>query len=140
MAPAGTATNILFVPYQQPTGGRKTKQGSGNGDEISPQKHAAREYHRKAKIRQLADPGMLHKRHSHRKSTKQKHQPSVDDQQSTTSPRSKKESVSKEEKQHNHLSTIDPGAGHLDPFNIVLPNNVPSYALEMLDYGKLTFL
>ncbi|KAI1626939.1 hypothetical protein EDD37DRAFT_239710 [Exophiala viscosa] len=135
MATPGTATNILFVPYQQASAGKKTKQGSGNGDEISPQKHAAREYHRKAKIRQLANPGMLHKRHSHRKHTTEKHQPSGDDQHRTTSQRSKKESVPKEKKQHNRLSTIDPGAGHLDPFNIVLPNNVPSYALEMLDYG-----
>ncbi|KAK4940094.1 hypothetical protein LTR10_019723 [Elasticomyces elasticus] len=135
MAPPGTATNILFVPYQRPTAGKKTKQGSGNGDEISPQKHAAREYHRKAKIRQLADPGTLHKRHSHRKHTTQRRQPSGDDQHRITSPHSNKESVPKETKQHNHLSTIDPGAGHLDPFNIVLPHNVPSYALDMLDYG-----
>lgn len=138
MAPAGAATNILFVPYRQPAAGKKTKQGSADGDEISPQKHAAREYHRKAKIRQLADPGTVHKRHSHRKNSKQKQPPPGAGQEHTTLPRSKKESVSKGEKQVDRLSIMDPGAGHLDPFNIVLPSNVPSYVLEMLDYGKLS--
>jgi hypothetical protein len=129
MAPSKEVTNILFVPYRQ-SSSNKAKLSATVGDDISPQKHAAREYHRKAKVtRQQAESGAQNKRHS-----RKKHQPSESRQNAGSHP--KKESVLEEEGQTKTLEVIDPGAGRLDPFNIVLPSNVPSYVMEMLDYGK----
>ncbi|KAJ9500268.1 hypothetical protein H2202_004063 [Exophiala xenobiotica] len=128
MAPSKEVTNILFVPYRQPSS-NKAKLSATVGDDISPQKHAAREYHRKAKVtRQQAESSAQNKRHS-----RKKHQPSEGRPNAGSHP--KKESVLEEEDQTKTLEVIDPGAGRLDPFNIVLPNNVPSYVMEMLDYG-----
>ncbi|KIW10151.1 hypothetical protein PV08_11112 [Exophiala spinifera] len=132
MAPVGKqTTNIMFVPYRQATP-KKPEQASEFDDEISTQKHAAREYHRKAKMmRQQADSSTQGKRHPRKKTQTTK-------DQTPTAARPNKESVRRAAHEDSHasnLEVIDPGAGQLDPFNIVVPNNVPSYALEMLDYG-----
>ena len=106
---------------------------------MSQQKHAAREYHRKAKLERLAKLNVLSNRQARGTSVPAPESPSnlssrplpprnrsfLDDQDYTKS-----------------FAVFDAGTGQLDPFNACVPSGMPSYVLDMLDYGKLpnTFL
>lgn len=133
MAPADT--NVLFVPYR-PSSSTSTKSSSSsssstsNAPVISQQKHAAREYHRKARLQRLANLDAPHKRHGRSKSE----QLAESLQTRPVLPRS--QSFSNVEDFDQKLSVFDVGIGEFDPFNACVPHGASNYVLEMLEHGK----
>ncbi|KAK7890698.1 hypothetical protein LTR67_007907 [Exophiala xenobiotica] len=131
---SGAGTRILFVPYRPP---RSSKQAPDDS-EISLQKHAAREYHRKAKLERLAKayassrppPGQRQQEASPRKSggqgsRRQAHQklPGMN------AFRIRAEASS------DCPSPLDVGVGQMDPFNVLMRRDVPPYVQEMLAHA-----
>lgn len=125
-------TNILFVPYRPLY---SSKQRSSDSSTISQQKHAAREYHRKAKSQRLATiAGTIHKRTHHASFD-------INVDQSTTSTPSHPTSLLRNtcltRSKFDEPDTIESlGASQLDPFHVCIPEGVPNYVLEILDPGK----
>lgn len=129
----GRGTNVFFVPYR-PQSKAKTKPSTPDDEpDITPQKHAAREYHRKAKLDRLAKLNALHSRHVRSTSLPV----STSDSVSSARPPLPRSNTSTDEKEpHRSFAVYDAGTGQLDPFNACVPSGVPSYALDILDYGK----
>lgn len=127
-------TNVFFVPYR-PQSKAKTKPPTPDDEPvISPQKHAAREYHRKAKLDRLAKLNALHHRHARSTSVPVS---ALGSESSTRPPLSRSNTSPVEKELHQSFAVYDAGTGQLDPFNACVPSGVPSYALDILDYGKL---
>lgn len=123
-------TKVFFVPYRPPSSSKKL---SSDDSTISRQKHAAREYHRKAKLQRLADFNISHTRHARSQSDHiQESLPSSSSRRLL--PRKKGRLTDKDDEKPPPV--LDVGTGHLDPFNVCVPTAVPPYVLEMLDHGK----
>ncbi|KIW09787.1 hypothetical protein PV08_11887 [Exophiala spinifera] len=137
---SGTDTKLLFIPYRPPRGTKQTPAVSG----ISPQKHAAREYHRKAKLARLArayanssqhmrEPGTALHAESGLRSQRQAENETLTSRLDT---RLDKENAFPFRTEGSHLSSpLDVGVGQLDPFNVLIRPNVPHYVQEMLDHA-----
>lgn len=111
-------TNVLFVPYRP---GKAAIKLSG---EISQQKHAAREYHRKVKQR--------------RNGTKQ----SIADDTNFNVHTEVRVPLQRA-RSATALPTpslTSPGGGKADPFNSFAVTDMSPYAQEMLDYGMSNLL
>ncbi|KAJ9640592.1 hypothetical protein H2204_003220 [Knufia peltigerae] len=148
-------TRLLFIPYRPISGTKKTPAGPG----ISLQKHAAREYHRKAKLARLArayansssshnvrdDPGTGFRRD--RSGQGSRRQGAGVDDVSTSHQKSSRDDDDDEKNAflmrtedvavtHRPPSPLDVvGVGQLDPFNVLIRRNVPHYVQEMLDHA-----
>ncbi|KIW94709.1 uncharacterized protein Z519_04686 [Cladophialophora bantiana CBS 173.52] len=124
---AAGGTNVFFVPYRPHS---KSKKPPSDASAISQQKHAAREYHRKAKLERLAKLNAIHNRHARSSSA---------DPQPGASSRPlllRNKSFPTDEDYDRTFAVFDVGTGKLDPFNACVPSGVPSYALDILDYGR----
>ena len=128
---AGGSTNVFFVPYR-PTSKSK-KFSSADEPEISQQKHAAREYHRKAKIERVAKLNALHNQRA-RSTSVAAAQTQPDSSSRPLLPRNR--TFQNDQDYDKSFAVFDAGTGQLDPFNACVPSGVPSYALDILDYGE----
>ncbi|EXJ71060.1 uncharacterized protein A1O5_06053 [Cladophialophora psammophila CBS 110553] len=124
---AAGGTNVFFVPYRPHS---KSKKPPSDESAISQQKHAAREYHRKAKLERVAKLTAIHNRHARSSSA---------DPQPGASSRPlllRNKSFPTDEDCNRTFAVFDVGTGKPDPFNACVPSGVPSYALDILDYGR----
>lgn len=128
-------TQVLFVPY---SGGQGTKKSTG---EISQQKHAAREYHRKAKLKRQAQRS----RHrsadtagSNSDSAESRSLASKDHASFTLASRSvspsRLNSVSPGPRNTSPVSLL--GAGRIDPFDSQPVKDLTPCVHQMIDYGS----
>lgn len=128
---AGGGTNVFFVPYRPNS--KSKKSPSLQEPEISQQKHAAREYHRKAKIERLAKLNAFHNPQARSTSV-----PALQSYPESSSrallPRNR--SFQNEQEYDDSFAVFDAGTGQLDPFSTFVPPGRPSYALDILDYGE----
>lgn len=145
MAP-DTETRVLFVPYRP---SRESKQAS-EGSELSVQKHAAREYHRKAKIVRLEKAYAASKTQHPPPRGKVPCKPPTHESLLETENDDVEEwrdEVSCQTLPGTNAfririaaatsrSPIDVGVGKVDPFNVLIRRDTPQYVQEMLDYGK----
>lgn len=123
-------TNVLFIPYRP---SYSSKPFSANDPGISQQKHAAREYHRKVKLKRLAN----------KTTTTHKRKPYTEIDINSDQSRWSIRSISPrdntfpngEERDASHRIS-DVGSGQWDLFHVCVPQGVPDYVLEMLDHGK----
>ncbi len=139
---SGVGTRVLFVPYRPPRSSKQVPDDS----EISLQKHAAREYHRKAKLERLAKayagsrppPGP---QEALRKSARQGPQGNA---QNDCFDKGKHQRLSgmnafriRTEASSNSVcpSPLDVGVGQMDPFNVLMRRDVPHYVQEMLAHA-----
>ncbi|KAI1629914.1 hypothetical protein EDD37DRAFT_75126 [Exophiala viscosa] len=144
MAP-GNETRILFVPYRPSPAAEQPSERS----EISLQKHAAREYHRKAKVARLAKAytgsnaqpphqrnalgkpptqvtrllSQADEREAWRRNAPSQRIPGTNTFRIRTAAAA------------NLQSPTDVGVGKVDPFNVLIRQNTPQYVQEMLDYA-----
>jgi hypothetical protein len=124
-------TNVFFIPYRPQSKSKKPSADHAPG--ISQQKHAAREYHRKAKLDRLTKQNARHPHHGRSASVPVSHS------QSEPSSRlliARSKSVPGDEEYDESLVIARAGTGQLDPFNACVPSGVPAYALDILDYGE----
>src|ERR1700742_4673483 len=125
---AGGGTNVFFVPYRPHS--KSAKSPSDDEPVISQQKHAAREYHRKAKLERHAKLSALHSHHARSISV-----PVAESQSDSSSrpllPRHK--SFQDGQDYTKSFAVFDAGTGQLDPFNACVPSGVPPYTLDILD-------
>ena len=123
-------TNILFVPYRP---SYSSKPLSADISMISQQKHAAREYHRKAKLQRTARrAGTTHKRQPHASIDIY-----VDPSNNPSRPFQPRKNTFPDRTVSTQYHIIrDVGSGQLDPFHVCVPEGIPNYVLEMLDHGK----
>ncbi|OAP54972.1 hypothetical protein AYL99_10672 [Fonsecaea erecta] len=124
---AAGRTNVFFVPYRPNS--RSPKPSSGE-PAMSQQKHAAREYHRKAKLERLAKLNAIHNRDA--RSSSEDPPPDVP----SRPPLHRNQSFPSDRDLNRTFAVFDVGTGIFDPFNASVPSGVPSYALEILDYGR----
>ncbi|KIX97703.1 uncharacterized protein Z520_06481 [Fonsecaea multimorphosa CBS 102226] len=124
---AAGRTNVFFVPYRPHS--RSPKPSSGE-PAMSQQKHAAREYHRKAKLERLAKLNATHNRDA--RSSSEDPQPDA----SSRPPLHRNQSFPSDKELNKTFQVFDVGTGIFDPFNASVPSGVPSYALDILDYGR----
>ena len=143
-----TETRVLFIPYR-PT---SASEQAASRAEISLQKHAAREYHRKAKLSRQGKPKTKDSRRRRQStgSRKPSQTSSTEDPQllgKNESPRAPSPMPPCQSLPGTNAFLIKPpttfcplpidvGVGKLDPFNVSIRRDVPRYALEMLDHGK----
>ena len=128
-------TQILFVPYR---GAKDSKRSDG---QISQQKHAAREYHRKAKLRRQAqrsrDRSPDNKR-SKSDASETSSIPSATESLRTSSSRSVSPtaiiSISSASRKPSPVSVL--GAGRIDPFDSQPVKDLTPCVHEMVDYGE----
>ncbi|OAG45406.1 hypothetical protein AYO21_00040 [Fonsecaea monophora] len=120
-------TNVFFVPYRPHS---KSKKPSSGEPAISQQKHAAREYHRKAKLERLAKLNAIHNRDA--RSASESPPPGI----SSRPPLLRNKTFPEDDIRNRTFAVFDVGTGVLDPFNACIPSGVPSYALDILDYGR----
>ncbi|KAK4939685.1 hypothetical protein LTR10_020075 [Elasticomyces elasticus] len=143
MAP-GAETRVLFVPYRP---SHAAEQGS-EASEISLQKHAAREYHRKAKLARLekayagSDAPPPHQRRATRKQSTlvRRVRPDNDDIEEWSRRTSCQtlpgtNTLRIRTAAADSQSPVDVGVGKLDPFNVLIRRDTPRYVQEMLDYA-----
>lgn len=135
-----TDTKLLFIPYRPTCGTKEAPTGS----DISLQKHAAREYHRKAKLARLArayansshpmrDSGtVFHERPRKGPQYQAAHGTSTSD--SDTRPGDENAFPFRTEAVRRP-SPVEVGVGQLDPFNVLIRRDVPHYVQEMLDHA-----
>ncbi|OAL33855.1 hypothetical protein AYO20_06866 [Fonsecaea nubica] len=124
---AAGRTNVFFVPYRPHS---KSKKPSSGEPAISQQKHAAREYHRKAKLERLAKLNAVHNRDA--RSASESPPPGI----SSRPPLLRNKTFPEDEIRNRTFAVFDVGTGVLDPFNACVPSGVPSYALDILAYGR----
>jgi hypothetical protein len=110
-------TRVLFVPYRPGRAGQKVPDDG----EISQQKHAAREYHRKAKVI--------------RHTLKQQQTPKQSEKGNNIAqtPTTAKAGISLPLSPRSIL-----GAGRIDPLNSLPVNDTSPHAKEMFDFCKYT--
>ncbi|EXJ65376.1 hypothetical protein A1O7_01717 [Cladophialophora yegresii CBS 114405] len=126
----GGDTNVFFVPYRPHS--TPDKSHSVQEPKISQQKHAAREYHRKAKLERLAKLNAVHDRHA-RSTSVPATQPQSESSSRPILPRNR--SFQGDQVYDNSFVIFDIGIGQLDPFNACVPAGVPTFALDILDYA-----
>jgi hypothetical protein len=139
-------TRVLFVPYRPGL----VRQHSYENGEISQQKHAAREYHRKAKQRRqcskkvTSQPAIFRQKSDSEASQSPGSQDHVPVRPRTASTSlsialhdipTRDRSVSSPILPHDWL-----GAGSLDPMNSLPISNMSPYAQRMLDFCRSTQL
>jgi hypothetical protein len=130
-------TQVLFVPYR---GAKDNKEKNG---EISQQKHAAREYHRKAKLKRQALKSKDRSRDTIRSksdASETKSVASASDSSLTLSSRSVSpttiSSTSPARREPSPVSVL--GAGRVDPFDSQPVKDLTPCVHEMVDYGTLS--
>jgi hypothetical protein len=128
-----TRTEVLFVPYR----GAKDKKSAG---EISQQKHAAREYHRKAKLKRQAQksktsPDAIRSKNTSSESLalSSRADSSLSSTSRSVSPATNI-SASPERRNPSPVSVL--GAGRVDPFDSQPVKDLTPCVHEMVDYGK----
>jgi hypothetical protein len=160
MASASSAggTKVLFVPYRPSSASssstapsfRQTRIPLSEEDDahISQQKHAAREYHRKAKLQRYGDLGPSKKKPPRRRSTKV--ESSWEDGKGRSPPKQDALSLGRGHdglpdgtkargvEYHSFVPRAELGAGQLDPFSAVVPKDLSPYHSEMLEHGTST--
>ncbi|KIW71987.1 hypothetical protein PV04_00211 [Phialophora macrospora] len=133
---AGGDTNVFFVPYRPHS--KSKRPLSAQEPEITQQKHAAREYHRKAKLERHARlDGLIHNRHA-RSTSVPAAQPQSESDSRPLLPRNR--SFQEDQIYNNSFAIFDAGTGQFDPFNTCVPAGVPNFALDILDYGRSIFV
>ncbi len=139
-------TRTLFVPYRP----SQTSKAPTDESEISLQRHAAREYHRKAKLLRQANTPRTRKSRRRVQNKKTRTLQGEDLQVSCIGgdaeapshrPRQKFPGmntfrIKQDTTSGSYLLPHDVGAGVLDPFNVSVRWDVPRYVQEMLDHGK----
>lgn len=128
--PPSAGIRVLFVPYNPQS---STEPNPEDKPEISKQKHAAREYHRKAKLsRRTKALGASASSTSRNPPLSTQHRDAAMNAQPLTQARNL---PSRNNPRAIRSSPMDVGVGSLDPFNVCVRGNVPSYVHEMLDHG-----
>ncbi|ETN38187.1 uncharacterized protein HMPREF1541_06218 [Cyphellophora europaea CBS 101466] len=122
-------TQVLFVPYR---GGKPTKKSAG---QISQQKHAAREYHRKAKLKRQSQKPKQPPPDTRRSEsvTSDSHTTASKDDASASSSTELSCSLSPSTRNSSPVSVL--GAGRVDPFDSRPVKDLTPYAHQMADYA-----
>lgn len=149
--PPVAETRVLFIPYRPSQSSKQAPE-----TEISLQKHAAREYHRKAKLlRHAARPSRLaaHPR-GQTKQTRTRSNALPTREPQNLGDDEDTPAISRRARRQNFPGTNafrirrytpsspsphDIGVGQLDPFSVSIRRNAPRYVQEMLDHGKHSY-
>lgn len=132
MAPTA-GINVLFVPYRPPF---SSEQGPIDDEpQTSLQKHAAREYHKKAKLQRLAG-GKPAKQQKPSKGSASYENSLYSSSRRSLLPRHHGSFNEPRDRKASSISNLELGAGKLDPFNVSVPRDLSPYVLEILDHCK----
>jgi hypothetical protein len=118
-------TQVLFVPYRGSAPDKKPPGG------ISQQKHAAREYHRKAKLKRQTSN--QNSQSPEPRSTPPSAAPKTICRSTSRSSTSSHENVELISRGPSPVSLL--GAGRIDPFDSQPVKDLVPHAHEMVDYG-----
>lgn len=132
MAPTA-GINVLFVPYRPPFSSEQVPPDDES--QISLQKHAAREYHKKAKLQRLAG-GKPAKQQKPFKGSASHADGLYSSSRRCLLPRHHGSLDERRDRKSSSISNLELGAGKLDPFNVSVPRDLSRYVLEILDHGK----
>lgn len=132
------STRIMFVPYNP----RHARSSSEASLPVSQQKHAAREYHRKAKQRRISTGKTPNEqiigtrpRSAQEYTRPRPLQPNGD---RPAFPRS--QSVQEQSRPRIWSLFDSQRTGKLDPFDTFVVKGLPSHAHELFDYGESTLV